>query len=90
MESFVLRDKRLLSGFELGLFNWLTLAVLLPMFWCDYLGYNCWGGCCCGNRLTLFYQGNLMRLGIMGLALIGLPGARPKKRAELRTLATLA
>ncbi len=63
--TFVLKHKWFQWGFELGFFNLIGLAVLLPVFWLDYLDHLCWKRHCCHHSREVFYQDNLSRLLIM-------------------------
>ena len=73
MERMILRSERIPIWFELGFFNLFGLAILLPLFWVQLLTKICWGFCCCGHSLELFYQGNLIRIMILGAGFLALP-----------------
>ncbi len=69
MNTFVLKSKQWLLGFEVGFFNLFALIVLLPIFYLPYLTANFFR-CCNSNSLDLFYQGNLTRIYTIALSFL--------------------
>jgi hypothetical protein len=71
MPEFLLKRTQNGLWFDLGGFNLFALAVLLPVFWFQYLSRFCVSHCCCGQSFEPFYQGNFTRMLVVALSMLG-------------------